>query len=404
MAIDASIPLNVRPAQFQIPDRGQAIARAMQIQGLGNQNRLLEMQTAAAQRETEQADATSNAYRDALEPDGTLNRNRLYSRMAELGLGSKLPAVQKTFSEQDSAALDAESKKFELGMKKYDATGQVFGAVAQNPTYENALASVDQLVQLGVLNTQQAEEARQTIPQDPAQIKALAERYMLTSLDAKDQLEQQWKQRDFDYRKQNDADNRGVTIRGQNLIDTRGREANEIARQNAIIKQQETQAEMNEKNEKLGRRTQASIAQADRVISKVDQALGKVGYSTAGIGGQLRNVPMTDARNLAADLETIKANLGFAELQAMRDASPTGGALGQVAVQELAALQSTVASLDQLQDPDQLKARLGEIKKHYQNWKNTLEGRQQIIPSGSGAGTLNQPSNVMQEADKILGL
>jgi len=115
-------------------------------------------------------------------------------------------------------------------------------------------------------------------------------------------------------------------------------------------------------------------------------------------------VPMTDARNLAADLETIKANLGFAELQAMRDASPTGGALGQVAVQELAALQSTVASLDQLQDPDQLKARLGEIKKHYQNWKNTLEGRQQIIPSGSGAGTLNQPSNVMQEADKILGL
>jgi hypothetical protein len=53
-----------------------------------------------------------------------------------------------------------------------------------------------------------------------------------------------------------------------------------------------------------------------------------------------------NARSNYSAVKTIQANLGFDALQAMRDASPTGGALGQVAVQELEMLQSTVANLD----------------------------------------------------------
>jgi hypothetical protein len=124
---------------------------------------------------------------------------------------------------------------------------------------------------------------------------------------------------------------------------------------------------------KRERQQQGAVAQADRIIGKVDQALSKVGLNTTGIGGAvMRSIPGSEAKNLESDLETIKANLGFAELQAMRDASPTGGALGAIAVQELIALQSTVASLDQAQDSAQLKARLGEIRTHYENWKNAV--------------------------------
>lgn len=119
----------------------------------------------------------------------------------------------------------------------------------------------------------------------------------------------------------------------------------------------------------------AGIAQADRLIMKVDQALGNVSGFTSGIGEAIQPgfvKRLTGASDLNADLETIKANLGFAELQAMREASPTGGALGQVAVQELIALQSTISSLDQAQSPDQLRARLGEVRKHYENWKKAV--------------------------------
>ena len=67
-------------------------------------------------------------------------------------------------------------------------------------------------------------------------------------------------------------------------------------------------------------------------------------------------------------METIKANIGFNELQEMRNASKTGGALGSVAVQELTALQSVLGSLDVGQSNEQLKANLQKIKDILTKW------------------------------------
>jgi hypothetical protein len=112
---------------------------------------------------------------------------------------------------------------------------------------------------------------------------------------------------------------------------------------------------------------------AGMVLDTVREAKDLIGYSTAGAGGYMAKLPMTDARTLQGKLLTIKANLGFDRLQAMREASPTGGALGQVAVQELNSLQATVASLDQLQKPADLAAALDKIEKHYNNWLDTID-------------------------------
>jgi len=53
-----------------------------------------------------------------------------------------------------------------------------------------------------------------------------------------------------------------------------------------------------------------------------------------------------NARAIYNAINTVKANIGFDRLQEMRNASPTGGALGQVAVQELEMLQAVLGSLD----------------------------------------------------------
>lgn len=104
-------------------------------------------------------------------------------------------------------------------------------------------------------------------------------------------------------------------------------------------------------------------AQTDNVIAAVDKALGQASWDTTGIVGQaLGNFAGTGAFDLRETAKTIKANLGFAELQAMRDASPTGGALGQVAVQELEALQSTLASLNPDQSEQQLRENLKTVR------------------------------------------
>jgi hypothetical protein len=59
----------------------------------------------------------------------------------------------------------------------------------------------------------------------------------------------------------------------------------------------------------------------------------------------------------------------------MRDASPTGGALGQVAVKELDALQSSVSSLDLNQSSERIRNNLEQIKTHYARWRDAATGK-----------------------------
>lgn len=141
------------------------------------------------------------------------------------------------------------------------------------------------------------------------------------------------------------------------------------------------------KNEARMRQTAQS---AGSVLRTVREAIDITGYATAGAGGLARSIPMTDARKLSGLIDTIKANIGFDRLQQMREVSPTGGALGAVAVQELNSLQSTVASLDQLQKPSDLRAALRKVDQHYSRWLETLGGSE---PSTGGAtGTWDAPS------------
>lgn len=109
-------------------------------------------------------------------------------------------------------------------------------------------------------------------------------------------------------------------------------------------------------------------------LNTIKEASNLVSGWTTGVGSYLKALPTTDAKTLSSKIQTIKANLGFDRLQQMRDASPTGGALGQVAIQELDALQSSVASLDQELSPAELRVNLGKVQKHYQNWLDIMRG------------------------------
>lgn len=119
----------------------------------------------------------------------------------------------------------------------------------------------------------------------------------------------------------------------------------------------------------------AALNHAQKVMGDVADAQSLVGGLTTGLVGKGTSfVPGTDAYNLNQRLLTLKANLGFDRLQQMREASPTGGALGQVAVQELNALQATVGSLEIGQDRKELEKNLEKIEHHYNNWMRTTQG------------------------------
>jgi hypothetical protein len=163
----------------------------------------------------------------------------------------------------------------------------------------------------------------------------------------------------------------------------------DIARQGLDFKKELQNTKVEAANEKQAAAAKEAINNAGRVIQTVTEAKSLVGPFTTGAGGFLSVVPGTDAKKLANKISTIKANLGFDRLQQMRDASPTGGALGQVAVQEINFLQSTVQTLDQLESTADITDALNKIEEYYSNWKTALEGR---IPAkyqtGGGVGAV----------------
>ena len=125
------------------------------------------------------------------------------------------------------------------------------------------------------------------------------------------------------------------------------------------------------------------------VTGAIDKAEKLVGPLSTGYGAVLADLPNTDARALRNYLDTIKANLGFDELQAMRDSSPTGGALGQITDFENGLLQATQAALDPMQT-DQLADNLKIIKDLY---PQVLEERKAAYARTFGGSNIDAPGN-----------
>ena len=111
------------------------------------------------------------------------------------------------------------------------------------------------------------------------------------------------------------------------------------------------------------------IKTAGVVLTNIDEAQEVIANSklpTSGfIGSMLTSIPGTAATDVSALVNTIKANIGFDKLQAMRDASPTGGALGQVSNQEIEFLQSTLNNLKQNQSQEQFNKQLQILENQY---------------------------------------
>jgi len=93
---------------------------------------------------------------------------------------------------------------------------------------------------------------------------------------------------------------------------------------------------------------------------------------TGAIGARLAGIPGTAAHDISQALSTIGANISFDKLQQMREASPTGGALGAVSDKEGELLKNSYAALSQSQSWDQFKTNLGRLRAIYER---TIHGR-----------------------------
>jgi hypothetical protein len=105
------------------------------------------------------------------------------------------------------------------------------------------------------------------------------------------------------------------------------------------------------------RNLQSSVTELDKDITDVQKLIDdKAGLDAiTGVYGAYTPNISPEARRAQALYDKIRAGAGFSALQAMRDASPTGGALGNVSNQEGAKLEQSVAAFSQVQDADDLR-------------------------------------------------
>lgn len=100
------------------------------------------------------------------------------------------------------------------------------------------------------------------------------------------------------------------------------------------------------------------------LLGKVDSVRDRAGFwSTGPVGNFLSGIPGTWAYDLDKDADTVRANLAFQELAAMRAASPTGGALGSITERELDMLRNTQANMDIGQSTGQFKNNVASIRR-----------------------------------------
>jgi len=112
----------------------------------------------------------------------------------------------------------------------------------------------------------------------------------------------------------------------------------------------------------------ASVRDKVNVVgNKIDQILSNpdIDFATGKSGIAARNISGTKSFGLAQDVKTVTANAAFQALQAMRDASKTGGALGQVSEGELDLLQKSFSAVDPALPDKQFKRNLREIKTEF---------------------------------------
>lgn len=115
----------------------------------------------------------------------------------------------------------------------------------------------------------------------------------------------------------------------------------------------------------------ARLGDAGIIINKVNDALSSMPKGSTGLPGQLTAwIKSSPAGSLNSIYKTIQAKVGFDELQAMRDASPTGGALGQVSERELEFLSSSIANLDVGLSKEVQAENLGEILDYFQKYQD----------------------------------
>ncbi|CAB4168696.1 hypothetical protein UFOVP580_17 [uncultured Caudovirales phage] len=160
----------------KLPELADPIAmqsRIMQMQQMQQQSQQAQVKAMAEQEQRQGEKTLSELYRQAMGPDGKVDQNKLYQGAANAGLGSKIPALQKSFAEADEAGAKLAGARATInktvqetlynGLKE---TNAVISSLLARPDVNDidVMREVGRLVRIGAFNAQ-AEHSKMSVDQ-----------------------------------------------------------------------------------------------------------------------------------------------------------------------------------------------------------------------------------------------
>lgn len=349
--IDPNIALGFRMPQIQDPLVATARAQEIGVNALKMQE---------LQRGMQEEQEVRNFLRGA---DLTKPETRAQlSQFGKTGLG-----YGKLLTEQEKAGLETKKLKGEITKQDYDDFKKRTADLAFNPSDENVLAHL----QDGILRGQTTRGAADQQWAQIAKMNPEQRKQYFTNMAV--EVSKRFEMENLsEYQKRNLAlTERGqdITLRGQDLsrIPVGYRQTDTDAIEPFRGGPTTTTLSPKEIQVREAKRPQATLAlktfedKTTTLEKDIKELINHPGLpSITGIAaGRLPGIT-AEGRAAEALFNRIQKAGGFRELQEMRNASPTGGALGQVSNQENTSLQQTFAAIDRTQNAADVKKGLNK--------------------------------------------
>jgi len=168
--------------------------------------------------------------------------------------------------------------------------------------------------------------------------------------------------------------NQGLLKRRKGMLgdDVLNRQLTQMRIMDLAGKMEDRQTKQAKAEEATAKKKEMTKDQSQMMVDEINRALElSEGNDLASgpLASLVTSLPLvgraTPGYKLEGILKTIQANIGFDKLQAMREASPTGGALGAVSEREIDLLQSTAGRLDPSLPDDVFQDNLKRLANQY---------------------------------------
>lgn len=265
MPVNSSIAMSGR--QFQLDNPIDVQGKVATLRQLAGQQELQQMQIQQARQTQDQERTLADLYKGNVGPDGTINRQGMFTAAAERGLGAKIPAMQKQFAEADKATADVKHTgaqtgelEWKVAKGKIEASGAALSSLLANPntTHDEVIQTMVGLVNRGIVTPEQGQQAIRELPGDPVRLRQYLVQKGMEVMEAGKRMEMMAPKR----QEVNDGkttqfvdvnpytnpqgpapikmqttpgqdQSNATQVRGQNQVDARARDANGIAQTSA---------------------------------------------------------------------------------------------------------------------------------------------------------------------------